>query len=45
MHFRLACEMAPLVVVLHYVNTHMMQREVSQTVPTSSICSLQYAGS
>ena len=39
-HFCLACEMALLVVVLHYVNTRMMQREVSQTVPTSSICSL-----
>ena len=41
-HFCLACEMAPLVVVLHYVNTQMMQREVSQTIPTSSICSLAY---
>ena len=38
-HFHLACEMAPLVVVLHYVNTRVMHREVSQTIPTSSICS------
>ena len=38
-HFHLACEMAPLVAVLHYVNTRVMHREVSQTIPTSSICS------